>query len=170
MTLETGSMKFLKVVLAALVLSFSFNAMAAKALTDDESVEFTDAIGKGDMKVIKRYMDAGVDVNVGYFAWPPLLMAAAKGQLEAVKYFAEHGANLNYQHPMTRWSAFHHAAYDGNFEMVKYLAAKGADINLKMRGDVDIIRVVRDTGNTKMVDLLLSLGVKNDGCMDEKCL
>jgi len=163
-------MKFLKVVLAALVLSFSFNAMAAKALTDDESVEFTDAIGKGDMKVIKKYMNAGVDVNVGYFAWPPLLMAAAKGQLEAVKYFAEHGANLNYQHPMTRWSAFHHAAYDGNFEMVKYLAAKGADINLKMRGDVDIIRVVRDTGNTKMVDLLLSLGVKNDGCMDEKCL
>jgi len=163
-------MKFLKVVLAALVLSFSFNAMAAKALTDDESVEFTDAIGKGDMKVIKRYMDAGVDVNVGYFAWPPLLMAAAKGQLEAVKYFAEHGANLNYQHPMTRWSAFHHAAYDGNFEMVKYLAAKGADINLKMRGDVDLIRVVGDTGNTKMVELLLSLGVKNDGCMDEKCL
>jgi len=170
MTLETGSMKFLKVVLAALVLSFSFNAMAAKALTDDESVEFTDAIGKGDMKVIKKYMDAGVDVNAGYFAWPPLLMAAAKGQLQAVKYFAEHGANLDYQHPMTRWTAFHHAAYDGNFEMVKYLAAKGADINKKMRGDVDIIRVVRDTGNTKMVDLLLSLGVKNDGCMDEKCL
>jgi len=163
-------MKFLKVVLAALVLSFSFNAMAAKALTDDESVEFTDAIGKGDMKVIKKYMDAGVDVNAGYFAWPPLLMAAAKGQLQAVKYFAEHGANLDYQHPMTRWTAFHHAAYDGNFEMVKYLAAKGADINKKMRGDVDIIRVVRDTGNTKMVDLLLSLGVKNDGCMDEKCL
>jgi len=163
-------MKLLKVLLAALVFSFSFNAMAAKALNDDESVEFTDAIGKGDMKVIKKYMDAGVDVNVGYFAWPPLLMAAAKGQLEAVKYFAEHGANLDYQHPMTKWTAFHHAAYDGNMEMVKYLAAKGADINKKMRGDVDIIRVVRDTGNTKMVDLLISLGVKNDGCMEEKCL
>lgn len=163
-------MKLLKVLLAALVLSFSFNAMAAKALTDDESVEFTDAIGKGDMKVIKKYMDAGVDVNVGYFAWPPLLMAAAKGQLTAVKYFAEHGADLDYQHPMTKWTAFHHAAYDGNMEMVKYLAAKGADINKKMRGDVDIIRVVGDTGNTKMVELLKSLGVKNDGCMEEKCL
>jgi len=163
-------MKLLKVLLAALVLSFSFNAMAAKALTDDESVEFTDAIGKGDMKVIKKYMDAGVDVNVGYFAWPPLLMAAAKGQLGAVKYFAEHGADLDYAHPMTRWTAFHHAAYDGNEAMVKYLAAKGADINKKMRGDVDIIRVVGDTGNTKMVELLKSLGVKNDGCMEEKCL
>ena len=61
-------MNFLRIVLAALVLSFSFNAMAAKVLTDDESVEFTDAIGKGNMKVIKKYVDAGVDVNVGY--WP----------------------------------------------------------------------------------------------------
>lgn len=163
-------MKLLKVLLAALVFSFSFNAMAAKALTDDESVEFTDAIGRGDMKVIKKYVEEGVDVNVGYFAWPPLLMAAAKGQFEAVKYFAEHGANLDYQHPMTRWTAFMHAAYDGNQEMVKYLAAKGADINKKMRGGVDIIRVIKDKGDTKMVDLLLSLGVKNDGCMEEKCL
>lgn len=163
-------MNFLRVVLAALVLSLSFNALAAKKLTDDESVEFTDAIGKGDMKVIKKYMNAGVDVNAGYFAWPPLLMAAAKGQLEAVKYFAEKGADLDYAHPMTRWTAFHHAAYDGNAEMVKFLAAKGADINKKMRGDVDIIRVVRDKGDTKMVELLESLGVKNDGCMEEKCL
>ncbi len=97
-------------------------------------------------------------------------MAAAKGQLQPVKYFAEHGANLDYQHPLTRWTAFHHAAYDGNQEMVKFLAAKGADINKKMRGDVDIIRVVRDKGDTKMVELLESLGVKNDGCMEEKCL
>lgn len=163
-------MNFLRVLLAALVLGLSFNAVAAKTLTDDESVEFTDAIGKGDMKIIKKYVEAGVDVNVGYFAWPPLLMAAAKGQLEAVKYFAEHGANLDYQHPMTRWTAFHHAAYDGHQDMVKYLAAKGADINKKMRGDVDIIRVVRDKGDKKMVELLESLGVKNDGCMDEKCL
>ena len=43
-------------------------------------------------------------------------------------------------------------------------------MNIKMRADVDIIRVVRDTGNIKMVDLLTSLGVKNDGCQDEKCL
>ncbi len=163
-------MNFLRVLLAALVLSLSFNAIAAKTLTDEESVEFTDAIGKGDMKIIKKYVEAGVDVNVGYFAWPPLLMAAAKGQLQAVKYFAEHGANLDYQHPLTRWTAFHHAAYDGHQEMVKYLAAKGADINKKMRGDVDIIRVVRDKGDTKMVELLESLGVKNDGCMEEKCL
>ncbi|MGZ8262112.1 MAG: ankyrin repeat domain-containing protein [Methylotenera sp.] len=162
-------MKLIKTMLAVLALGFSINAMAAMALTDDQSVEFTDAIGKGDMKVVKKYVESGVDVNVGYFAWTPIIMAAAKGQFEAVKYFAEHGANLDYVHPMTKWTAFMHAAYDGNEKIVKYLAGKGADVNKKGQGDVSIIRYVRDTGNTKMVDLLLSLGVKDDGCKEEKC-
>lgn len=163
-------MKFFKVLLAALVLSFSFNAMAAKSLTDDESVEFTEALGKGNMKVVKKYIDAGVDVNATYFAWAPIQMAATKGQTALVKYLAEKGADLDYVHPLTKMTAFHLAAYDGHTEIVKYLAEKGADINKKMRADVDIIRIVRDTGNTKMVTLLESLGVKNDGCQDEKCL
>lgn len=163
-------MKLLKVLLAALVLSFSFNAMAAKALTDDESVEFAQAIGEGNLKVVKKYVDAGVDVNVSYFAWPPLLMAASKNQLELVKYFAEHGANLDYAHPVNKLTAFHHAAYNNNEAMLKFLAEKGADVNKKMRGDVDIIRAMTDSGNDKMVVFLKTLGVKDDGCQEQKCL
>jgi ankyrin repeat protein len=168
-------MKMIKVFLAVLALGFSLNAVAAsatsyRALTDDESVEFADAIGKGDMKIVKKYMATGVDVNVGYFAWPPLLMAAAKGQLNLDKYFVEQGADLNYQHPMTEWTAFFHAAYDGNKEMAKYLADKGADINIRGKGDMSVIRLLRDMGNrTEMVDFLLALGVKDDGCNNEKC-
>ena len=170
MNLEISSMNFLRVLFAALVLSFSFNAVAAKALTDDETVEFAQAIGDGNLALVKKYVEAGVDVNVSYFAWPPLLMAAAKNQLEMVKYFAEHGANLDYAHPVNKLTAFHHAAYNNNEEMVKYLAAKGADINKKMRGDISIIRAMTDEHNDKMVALLQSLGVKDDGCMEEKCL
>jgi ankyrin repeat protein len=95
-------------------------------------------------------------------------MAAAKGQLEPVKYFVEHGAKLDYQHPMTKWTAFYHAAYDGNEAMVKYLAEKGANINIKARGDVSVLRLLRDNNNTKMVELLTKMGVTDDGCED-KC-
>ena len=163
-------MKFFKMLLAVVVLGFSINTMAATQLTDDQSVEFTDALGKGDMKIVKKYIESGVDVNATYFAWAPIQMAATKGQFETVKYLTEHGANLDYVHPMTKMTAFHLAAFDGYDKIVKYLAEHKADINKKMRGDVDIVRVVRDTGNTKMVDLLKSLGVKEDGCQEEKCL
>ena len=163
-------MKLVKVLLAVLVLGFSFNALAAKSLTDDESVEFTEALGKGNLKVVKKYVEAGVDVNATYFAWAPVQMAATKGQFETLKYLTEKGADVNYVHPLTKMTAFHLAAYDGHEKIVKYLAEHGADINKKMRADVDIIRIVRDTGNTEMVKLLESLGVKNDGCQDEKCL
>ncbi|MBA3695484.1 MAG: ankyrin repeat domain-containing protein [Methylotenera sp.] len=163
-------MKLIKTIMAVLALAFSINAMAAMALTDDQSVEFTDAVGKGDMKIVKKYVEGGVDVNATYFAWSPIQMAATKGKLEAVKYLTEHGADLNYVHPLTKMTAFHLAAYDGYTDIVKYLAEHGADVNKKMRADVDIIRVVKDTGNTKMIELLKSLGVKEDGCQDEKCL
>lgn len=40
-----------------------------------------------------------------------------------------------------------------------------------MKGDISIIRVMKDEGErgANMVKLLTSLGVKDDGCQDEKC-
>lgn len=169
MNVENSSMKFLKAVLAALVMSLSFNAMAAKTLTDDEYMEFTGAVSENNMKVVKKYVEDGLSVDYNFVGWTPVLMAAAKNNFEMVKYFTEKGANLNYVHPINRWTAFMHAAYFSNEPMMKYLAEKGADLNKKMRGDVSIVRFMRDEGNAKMVDLLLSMGVKDDGCLDEKC-
>ena len=162
-------MKFLQVVLATVVLSFSFNAMAAQTLTDDEYMEFTGAVSENNMKVVKKYVEGGMNIDYNFVGWTPVLMASAKNNLELVKYFAEKGGNVNYVHPINKWTAFMHAAYFGNEAMMKYLAEKGADMNKKMRGDVSIVRFMRDEGNTKIVDLLLSMGVKDDGCSDEKC-
>ncbi len=158
-------MKMIKAILAILAISFSLNAMA---LTDDESVEFTGACNDGNLKVVQKYVEHGLNVNDVYFAWSPLQMATIKGHLDIVKYLVEHGANVNYTHPVSKMNAFHLAAFDNFPDIVKYLATKGADINQHMKGDVSLIRVIRDEGNTKMVDLLLSMGVKDDGCED-KC-
>ena len=159
-------MKMIKALMMVIALSIPF---ASFAMEGDQQVEYTEALRDGKVKMVKKYLDAGTDVNEKFFAWEALQIAANKNQLAVVKLLAERGADINYQHPMTKMTAASMAAYDGYTEVVKYLASKGADLNLKLRGDVSILRAVRDTGNTKMVELLVSLGAKDDGCQEEKC-
>lgn len=161
-------MNMIKALFAVLAISFSLNSFA---LTDEEYMEFTQALEDGNTKVVKKYVDADPKlVNEKFFAWEPLQMAATKGRLDTVKYLVEKGADLNYAHPASKMTAFHLAAFDGYEDVVKYLAAKGADVNIKMKGDVSLIRVMKDEGPRadSMVKLLNSLGVKDDGCQ-EKC-
>lgn len=162
-------MNKLRALFAVVALSFSMHAFA---MTDDESVEFTSAIGNGDLKTVKKYVAKDPKViNEKFFAWSPIQMAATKGKLEMVKYLKEKGADLDYVHPATKMTAFHLAAFDNYEDIVNYLAKSGADIQKKMKGDISIVRVMKDEGERgeKMVKLLISLGVKDDGCVDEKC-
>ncbi len=167
-------MSFFKVLLAILALSVSLQASAKEYYdpTDEENMELTNAIADGDLAIVKKYLDKGIDINDGHelFAWPPLLMAAGKNQTEIVKYLAvQPGVDLDYRHPATKWTAFMHAAYIGNEELVVFLAEKGADIHMKTKGNVSIVRVVRETGNDKMVEILEGMGIKDDGCQAVEC-
>lgn len=160
-------MKMIKALIMAVAFSLPMAAFAA--LDGDQQVEFTDALGTGKVKVVQKYLDQGIDVNELYFAWSALQIAANKGQLTIVKMLVEKGANIDYKHPITKMTALHLAAYEGYEDVTKYLLSKGADPNLKMRGNVSIVRAVRDTGNTKMVDVLMAAGAKDDGCQEQKC-
>jgi len=158
-------MNMLKALFAVLALSFSLSSFA---LTDDESVEFTDALTTGNLKIVQKYVtQEPAVVNNKIFAWSPIQIAANNDRLNVIKYLVEKGAEKDYQHPLTKMTAFHLAAYDGFEDVVKYLAAQGANVNLKMKGDVSILRAVKDEGNTKMADLLTSLGVIDDGCQED---
>lgn len=160
--------KMLKAVLLVLTLAFTMvTKMVAQA--EDQQVEYTDAIGKGDMKVVKKYFNNPYTVDETFFAWTGLQIAANKGQLTATKFFVEKGANVNYKHPITKMTPLHLAAYHNSKPVVEYLIAHGADVNAKLRGDVSIIRALRDEGMTDMVNLLTAAGSKDDGCQEEKC-
>ncbi|OYZ69283.1 MAG: hypothetical protein B7X98_01445 [Methylophilaceae bacterium 17-43-7] len=160
-------MNMIKGLLTLAALCFSLNSFA---LTDEEYMEFTEALGSGNTKVVKKFVEADPKlVNEKFFAWEPLQMAATKGRLDTVKYLVEKGADLNYAHPASKMTAFHLAAFDGYEDVVKYLAAKGADVNIKMKGDVSLIRVMKDEGPRaeNMVKLLQSLGVSEEGCQGQ---
>jgi uncharacterized protein len=157
----------LKALFAVLALSFSMHSFA---LTDEESLEFTDALTEGKLKVVEKYVKAEpAVVNEKIFGWSPLQMAANKGDIATVKFLLSKGADINYVHPIAVHTAFMLAALNGQEEMVKFLAKSGADVNVKLKGDVSLIRYFRDEGNKHMVEMLTGLGVKDDGCLDEKC-
>lgn len=160
-------MNLLKTLFAVLVLSISFSSFA---LTDDESLEYTDALTEGKIKIVEKYVKQEPKVvNDKIFGWSPLQMAANKGDIAIVKFLLSKGADINYLHPIANHTAFHLAALNGQEEMVKFLAKNGADVNIKLKGDVSLIRFFRDQGDTHMVEMLTGLGVKDDGCTDDKC-
>ncbi len=160
-------MKSIKAGLILLSLFFTLNAFA---LTDEEYLEFTEALTNGNVKVVKKYVEADPTlVKQKFFAWEPLAMAASKNQLDTVKYLVSKGADKDYVHPASRNTAFHMAAFNKDVKTMKYLAASGADVNLKLKGDVSLIRYFTEQKDEPMVKLLTELGVKNDGCHEEKC-
>jgi ankyrin repeat protein len=160
-------MKVLSSLLAIFVAVFSLNALA---LNDDQELEFTGAVNEGDLKTVKRYVETtDVKLEDSYFAWTPFLMAAAKNQLKVMEYLVEKGAKITYIHPITRFNALHHAAFNGSKPMVDYLVKMGIDKTQKLKGDVSIIRALREDGKEKMAEYLLSIGFKDDGCQEKRC-
>ena len=144
-------------------------SMQAIALNDSEEMEFVGAVNDGDIKIVQRYVETmNVNLEDSYFAWTPFLMSAAKNQMEVMRYLKDNGANMNYTHPVTRFNALHHAAFNGNKEMVKYLIDLGIE-QKNLKGNVTLIRALNEDNKKDMAEFLISLGMKDDGCQEERC-
>ena len=148
------------------MLTISMNAFA---LNDAEEMEFVGAVNDGDMKIVKRYVETmNVNLEDSYFAWTPFLMTAAKNQMVVMQYLKDKGANINYTHPVTRFNALHHAAFNGNKKMVKYLIDIGIE-QKNLKGDVSLIRALKEDNKAEMADYVSSLGMKDEGCKEKRC-
>jgi len=160
-------MKVLSSLFVICAATFSLNALA---LNDDQELEFTGAVNEGNLKVVKMYVETtDVKIDDSYFAWTPFLMTAAKNQLEVMRYLVSKGANITYTHPITRFNALHHAAFNGSKPMVDYLVEIGIDKTKKLKGDVSIIRALKEDGKVNMAEYLLSIGFKDEGCKEKRC-
>ena len=160
-------MKALTNLLVICIATFSLNVFA---LNDDQELEFTGAVNEGDIKTVKKYIETtDVKIDDSYFAWTPFLMTAAKNQLEVMKYLVGKGADITYTHPITKFNALHHAAFNGSTKMVDYLVEIGINKAQNLKGDVSIIRALREDGKPKMSEYLLSIGFKDEGCKTKRC-
>src|SRR3990167_7551477 len=100
-----NSMNMIKALILAAAFSIPMSVFAQ--ITDDEQVVYTEALRDGNVKVVKKFLDANAGVNDLYFGWSALQIAANKGQLEVVKVLIDKGADINYQHPISKNTALH---------------------------------------------------------------
>ncbi|HIN18031.1 MAG TPA: ankyrin repeat domain-containing protein [Gammaproteobacteria bacterium] len=80
-----------------------------------------------------------------------LLDAAEKGNIEAVKWHLDAGADVNAQDNDIRWTPLHVAAAFGHKEIVELLIAKGADVNAKSKRGTPLSNAVK-SGDKEIVE------------------
>ena len=89
------------------------------------------AIRQGDLSLVKANLDDDDDAlnaEVALGTW--LHTAAARGQLEIVKYLMSRGLSINVQSDLSDKKAICNAVAGGHSEIVDYFLSEGADIDV----------------------------------------
>ena len=146
-----------RLVLAAAVVSFG----PAPAVLGDQGEDLRDAARAGDVARVRALLDAGAPIDApGRHGVTPLLLAATKGHLDAVRLLIERGAAVNAREGFFRATPVEMALSGGHREVALLLLARGAgDGPLVLeeavdRGDVELARAALATGRVEPLDLL----------------
>ena len=88
----------------------------------------------GNIKAVKRHLDAGVDANAQTRSEnTPLHAAAYRGHTEVVELLIAHGADVNAR-DVRGWIPLHAAVDQGHTQVAELLIARGANVNARMKG------------------------------------
>lgn len=134
-------------------------------------LDISEAACLGDCKCMQRLIagDALVARAVSADGWPPLHLASAFANPEAVTLLLEHGAHIHQiSHNPLRNQALHACIALGNsVEVARLLLEAGADVNATAAGGYTPLHLAASNGNRGMVTLLLEHGGKRDACCDQ---
>ena len=115
----------------------------------------------GNIKAVRRHLDAGVDANTQTRSEnTPLHAAAYRGHTEVVELLVAHDADVNAR-DVRGWIPLHQAVDQGHTAAAELLIAKGADVNARMKGggftSLDLAYLKE---HTELADLLRKHGGK----------
>jgi ankyrin repeat protein len=116
------------------------------------------AARKGDAKALKGRLAMGISPNRRHLLSgdTPLIEAARRGHLDAVKVLVEGGANVNLQGEAW-YGPLHCAAYGGHLETVKYLLEHGASVRV-FEGHDRPLNSAAQAGHLQVAKVLLEHG------------
>jgi ankyrin repeat protein len=125
------------------------------------------AIKSRQYPVVKLLLNKGANPNaVTSLGSTPFLLASEIGDLEVIKCFVEHGADLDYSPSgkeaddlnITGQTALFMATLKEQNDVVQYLIEKGSKVNVKNRYGVSPLLLCAEGGNETLVKLLVSVG------------
>lgn len=132
-----------------------FCAHALAGVSKEE--DLVSAAELGNLKTLRRLLDAGISPESRKGQWSALSRAALFGQTEAVEALLDAGANINAHNPALG-SAVYLAAAARHDALLSRLLKRGADPNLTPDWGLTPLMVAAQQGNLSAVSVLLEHG------------
>lgn len=121
--------------------------------------EFIKYIKKGDVEIVKLYLDAGINPNVNFYTDYPIYFSAKEGRYEVTKLLLEYGAKPNIGFD----SALFYAIKKRDAKTVQLLLEHGADPNnADFIGGETFLYYALDKKMYEIAKILITCGTKVD--------
>jgi uncharacterized protein len=162
--------KFARVIFATFVTCFlvacptfedSKQKSSVKTKLRNENIPFSAsafmaAARKGDIKILKLFLEAGMDVNI-HDNGTALTYAVYVNNIDSVKFLVDNGVDVN---EASYWgSPLGIASYKDHYKIADLLIKSGANVNKVSRnGMTPLLNAVLMKGRSKIVELLLKNG------------
>ncbi len=128
---------------------------------NEEQIEYSpagffNALDKGNLRAVRLFLEAGVDIELtNYVGWTPLMVAAFLGNIELVTLLLTAGASVNAR-DNKGCCPIHWSSLKGFSQVTELLVVNGANVNEKSDKGLTPLLQAATGGNADTVSYLLS--------------
>jgi ankyrin repeat protein len=113
-----------------------------------------EAIENGNVDVVKRLIEEGVNVNLSRNGVTPLMLAASKGHAEIAEVVLQAGVNINAKDD-DGWTALHKAAFDqAGTAIIELLMQSGIDVSAQNNAKKTALQLAEEAKHRDIVALM----------------
>lgn len=141
----------------------------------EEPEDLIEACAKGNLKIVKQFLEKGAKVNARAESGKTpgrtaIMWAASRGKKDIVSLLIDHGAEINAKdnwkgnrtvpEGTDGWTPLIFAADSDHEQVVKVLIEKGADVNVKTKSGITALSLAQLWRNEEMIEILKGAGAK----------